>query len=438
MTIDLLEWGALALTAAFFAVLYYLDRKKHVDFGVLTLIATALGIVVGVAFKGHYQYVGAFGTVYAHVITALVVPLLLFSIVSSITNLSASIRLGQIGGKTVFFLLLNTATAAVMTLLVATALNVGAGFAYDTAGAKTAEVPGFLDTLIGLFPQNLAAQWSEGQVVPLVVFAILVGAAYNALARRGEDVKPFKAFVDAGNKVMGEVIGWVIGFTPYAVLALIARAVSRSSLQELTPLLGVLVLVYVLAAVQTFGVGSLLLRLVGRLSPLPFFRGIWPAGVVAFTSQSSIGTIPVTVESLSKRVGVNEDVAAFTASLGANLGMPGCAGIWPVLTAVFAIHATGLPYTAAQYAFLVVLALVVSVGTVGVPGTATITATALFTAAGLPVELIVLLAPISTIADMARTAANVVGAATAATLVAKTEGLLDEKVYYAKDKAGQA
>lgn len=117
-----------------------------------------------------------------------------------------------------------------------------------------------------------------------------------------------------------------------------------------------------------------------------------------------MGTIPVTVNQLTKKLGVNEDIAAFGASLGANLGMPGCAGVWPTLLAVFTIHLLGIDYTPVQYAFLVVLAVVVSIGTVGVPGTATITATALFAAAGLPVEAIILLSPISSIADMARTA----------------------------------
>ena len=176
-------------------------------------------------------------------------------------------------------------------------------------------------------------------------------------------------------------------------------------------------LAYVLCAIQAFVVEGALIKIVGKLDPVRFFKGVWPAGTVAFTSQSSVGTIPVTVNQLTKKLGVNEDIAAFGASLGANLGMPGCAGVWPTLLAVFTIHLLGIDYTPVQYAFLVVLAVVVSIGTVGVPGTATITATALFAA------------PISSIADMARTAANVVGAAAATTLVAATEGQLDKAVY---------
>lgn len=431
MNFEPLEWGALLLTLAFFALLYYLDRKRQWDFGVRTLLATAFGVIVGLVFPGHYTYVAAFGSIYTHVISALVIPLLMFSIVSSITNLGSSIRLKNIGLKTVLFLLLNTLLASVLTLAVSVATGIGSGFSYELAADyEAAQVPSILDTLIGLFPKNLAEHWANGEVVPLVLFFVLVAIAYNQLSKEhAQQIAPFKAFIDAGNHVMGMVVSMVISFTPYAVLSLIARAVSRSTVAELLPLLGVLVLTYVLCAIQLFVVESILLRVIGRLSPWAFCRKLWPAGVVAFTSQSSIGTIPVTVAQL-KKLGVNEDIASFGASLGANLGMPGCAGIWPVLSAVFAIHVLGLSYSPMQHIFLVVLAMVVAIGSVGVPGTATITATAVFVAAGLPVEIIFLLAPISSIVDMARTATNVIGAAAATTLVAATEeGQLDRALY---------
>ena len=436
MSVEILDLAALALTAIFFALLYYLHKKKHVDFGVRTILAVGLGLIVGLAFKGHHVYVAAVGTVYAHVVSAVVIPLLIFSIISSITNLGNSVRLKNIGLKTVFFLVLNTFFASLITLVAGVATNIGHGVQYELATDYTAkEVPTFVDTVISLFPQNLASHWANGEVVPIVVFSILVAISYNKLVvKKPEEVAPFKKFIDAGDRV----VSYVISFTPYAVLSLIARAVSRSSPADLIPLLSVLVLAYILCAIQLFVVEGVLVKLVGKLDPVRFFKGIWPAATVAFTSQSSVGTIPVTVNQLTKKLGVNEDVAAFGASLGANLGMPGCAGIWPTLLAVFTIHLLGIEYTPVQYAFLVVLAVVVSIGTVGVPGTATITATALFAAAGLPVEAIILLSPISSIVDMARTATNVVGAAAATTLVAATEGQLDKAVYNGKVEAPAA
>lgn len=426
MGIDIMALATLLVAGLLFVLLYYL-KKRNVDFGIRTLLALGFGVVVGLVFKGHHDYLAAVGTIYTHAISAVVVPLLMFSIISSITDLSQSIRLKAIGLKSVLFLLLNTLIASIMALALALITKVGSGFVYQMpAEASQTEVPGFLDTIVGMFPQNLAQHWVQGQTVPLVLFAVLTALAYNRLVAEGETrAKPFKDFVDAGNLVMGKLVVFIIELTPYAVLSLIAKAVSKNPISSLLPLMNVLILSYVLCALQIFGVESLLLKGIGKISPLRFFRAIWPAGVVAFTSQSSVGTVPVTVRQLTQKLGVKEEVATFTTTLGANLGMPGCAGIWPVVLAVFAIQALQIPYSAAQYAFLIVITMVVSVGTVGVPGTATITATAVFAAAGLPVEIIVLVAPISSVVDMARTATNVVGAATAATLVAKTEGQME-------------
>lgn len=421
MNINILEIGSLLLASLFFGIIYYLDKVKKWDFGVLTILGLFFGVIVGIVFKGSYRYLEAIGNIYTNLILALVIPLLLFSIISSITNLNASVKLKNIGIKTIFFLLLNTFFASVITLILATMTNIGTNITYQlSSDYQASQVPDFIDTIVSLFPSNLAKSWVNGEVVPIVIFAIIVAISYNKIAAKKE-VAVFKKFIDAGNMIMGEVISFVIGFTPYAVLSLIARAVSKSTISDLLPLMSVLFLAYLICIIQIFGVTSLLLKFIARVNPITFFKGIYPAGIIAFTSQSSMGTIPVTVQQLTKKLKVNEDIASFVASLGANLGMPGCTGMWPVLLAVLAINVLHIEYSLLQYLFLIVLALVVSIGTVGVPGTATITATALFASAGLPIEIIVLLAPISSIVDMARTATNVIGAASAAVLVSKSE-----------------
>ena len=434
MSFETLDVVSLLVTLVFFGILWYLDNKKQLDFGLLTLLATGLGVISGLIFREHYSLTVLFGRVYVNVLNAFVIPLLLFSVISSITNLGNSIHLQKIGLKSVLFLLLNTLTASVLALVAALALNLGKGFNYAAEAYEPKEVPDFLDTLVGLFPKNIISSWSDGQVIPILIFGIILAVAYNASIKDHPEVSIFKKFVDATAAVINTALGFIIDLTPYAVLSLIARAVGRAKVSDLLPLLTVLIVAYVLCIIQTFGVNSLALSAIGHLNPIHFFKGTSQAGIVAFTSQSSVGTLPVTVSNLEK-LGVNGDVASFTAGLGANLGMPGCAGIWPMLLAVFAVHMLGIQYTPAQYAFLVLLTLVVSIGTVGVPGTATITATALFTAAGLPIEVIVIFSPISMIVDMARTATNVLGAAEASVLVAKTEGLLNEAAYNAVDTA---
>lgn len=429
------NWVALGATVVLFAGLAYLSIRKKAGFSVRVLIATVLGIVVGIAFKGHTDYVAAFGSVWSNAIAAIVVPLLLFSVIAAITNLGESLKLRNIGIKTVVFLLINTFTAALITLGLALLFRVGEGFKFTLpTDYQQREVPAVLDTIVALFPTNLVQNWYSNQVVPVVIFAILVAVAYNSAAKTAKGaaaVKPFKAFVDAGNVVLSKATQIVVGFTPYAVLALIAAAVSNSDVAALLPLVTVLVVAYVAMILQLFIVQPLILSVTTRLSPIPFFKAYWPTGVVAFTSESSIGTIPVTVRNLRSN-GVPGDIASFVASLGANLGMPGCAGVWPVLLAVFAVNAQGISYSPAQFLFLVVLALLVSIGTVGVPGTATITATSLFAAAGLPIPFIAISQPISQIVDMGRTALNVAGAANTAVIVAATEKDLDKDLYYGR------
>lgn len=297
------DWIALGAAAILFAVLSFLKRRKNTGFTTRVLLATAFGIILGIAFKGHTDYVGAVGSIWSNAITALVVPLLLFSIISSITNLGESIRLKNIGAKTVFFLLLNTATASLLTLILAQAFQLGRGFHYTLpSDYKQHDVPAVLDTIVNLFPHNIADSWANNQVVPIVLFAILTSLAYNAAASTDKGrsaVAPFKTFIDASNVVFSKATQIVVGFTPYAVLSLIAEAVSGSDVSTLLPLILALVVAYIAIVLQLFLVQPLVLAAVTKLNPIHFFKAFFPAGVVAFTSESSIGTIPVTVRKLS-------------------------------------------------------------------------------------------------------------------------------------------
>ena len=238
MNISVGNLAALVVAIVFFGVLYYLDRKKHVDFGILTLLGTGFGVLIGVVFRENYEYVVLFGNVYTRVLSALVIPLLLFSIISSVTNLSDSISLKKIGLKSILFLLLNTLIASIITLIAAVALHIGQGFQYEAAEYTAKEVPSVIDTLLSLFPNNIISHWQNGEVIPILTFAIIIAVAYNAYVKDHPEVKAFKAFIDAGNKVLGQAVSWLMGFTPYAVLSLIARAVGRSNVADLLPLFG--------------------------------------------------------------------------------------------------------------------------------------------------------------------------------------------------------
>src|SRR4029077_20061022 len=214
-------------------------------------------------------------------------------------------------------------------------------------------------------------------------------------------------------------------------VAITATTVGLSSSlgKEFWSLLGLLGLTWAACFFDAFVINGVLLRTVARISPVAFFRKIFPAQLTAFTTQSSVGTLPVTTQQLTRKVGVHPEVAYFTAPLGTTIGMPGCAGIWPMLIAVWGINAYGIHYTASDYLMLAFLGAVVSIGTAGVPGAATVSAATVLSAAGLPLEFVAVTLPIGVIADMARTMTNVTGAATSATIVARQTRLLDDDIF---------
>ncbi|WP_066716406.1 dicarboxylate/amino acid:cation symporter [Clostridium sp. Marseille-P299] len=431
MSTDFIAIGALAAALLLIGILVFLSKRK-VDFGLRTIIALVFGLVLGIIFEGHTNFIKPIGTVYANLISAFVVPLLLFSVISSVTNLENINKLKTIGLKSAGLLVFTTFIASTITIVISLLLKVGKGTSITLPSDYVAkEVPEISQVVIDLFPKNFFSQASSNAIVPVIIFSLFIGIAVVSLSTKDpQGVKPFKDFIDSASKIINTVISYIIEFTPYAVLALVANAVSNNGPDKLVPLLFVLIVAYLLCFIQTFGVNSILIGALAKLNPIKFFKHIWPAQVIAFTTQSSIGTIPATDKCLRK-AGVSESISSFVVPLGANVGMPGCAGIWPTLLAVFAINGLNIEYSIGQYFFLILITTLVSIGTVGVPGTSTITATAVFAAAGLPIEIIVILAPISSIVDMARTATNVSAAAASALIIAKNENELDIEKYNA-------
>ncbi|MEV7692417.1 dicarboxylate/amino acid:cation symporter [Microbacterium sp. NPDC089189] len=433
---DPLSAVSLAVVVAAFAGLIVL-RRRGWGFTSLVLIALVIGIGVGLAFGGHLSYVAFLGDLYVQIITAVVAPLIFISILSSVTSLGSTSKLRTIGLSSTLWLLATNAIAIVLTLAVVLTIGLGEGAELDVAGARGADsLTGLIrpldEVLLGLFPANLAGDFVGNNIVPIILFALLLAVAYIVAARREDrQLTAFKDLVDGTKKVVMTAVGFIVELTPYAVLALVASttAVAVTRIETVLSLLSVLIVALAITFFDAYVVNGLLLRIVADVNPLRWFRLLTPAQYTAFTTQSSVGTLPITIPTLVRKVGVPEDIAAFTAPVGTTIGMPGCAGIWPIIVAVFSINALGIEYSVVDYLVLAGLCLLVSLGTAGVPGTAIITATAVLTAVGLPVEILVILVPISAVAGTASTMANVTAAATAATIVARRRGQLDDAVF---------
>lgn len=435
MNISWIDTGVLAVTAVLFVGIFLL-RRRGANFAVLTLVALVVGAGLGVAFRGHTAYIDPIGTIYVQVITAVVAPLIIVSILSSVTSLGSVSALRTTGLSSVFWLLLSNVVAILLTLGAALALGLGRGVDLQVAGLDGSALSGlvkpFDEVLVSLFPSNVVGDVQGNRIIPVILLTTLVAVAYILVAKEdAARVAPFKAVVDATKAIMFKAVGFIIEVTPYAVLVLIATSASTAltRLETVWSLVAVLGVTFLVSLVHIYGVNGVLLRVYADVEPVAFFRKIAPAQLTAFTTQSSVGTLPLTTRALVTKVGVPDQVASFTAPLGTTIGMPGCAGIWPTVVAVFAVHALGIDYGLADYVLLVVLGLFVSLGTAGVPGTAIITATAVLTAVGLPVEVMVLLIPINAVAGTVSTMANMTTAAVSAAIVARRQGLLDDDVF---------
>ncbi|MDA0180346.1 cation:dicarboxylase symporter family transporter, partial [Solirubrobacter phytolaccae] len=435
METDLPTLATLAAVALSWVAIWWM-RKRALNFSVIALFALAIGIPIGLVAKEHVDAVNPIGRIYINVLLATVAPLVLVAIVSAMTSLGTLAKLKSIGLRSTFWLLLSNALGVILALALAFIFRPGEGadakLGAVPADTIAAQVQSFGEVLVGFFPSNVVGAFSSNAIIPIILIAVTISIAYLSLAeKQGPKVKLFADGIEAIKLVVFKVVSYVIRLTPYAIVALTAHMVGMSTDlgKSFTSLLGLLVLVWVACMLHTWAINAVILKTFANVSPVAFFRKIFPAQMTAFTTQSSIGTLPVTTGQLTRKVGVHSEIAHFTAPLGANIGMPGCAGIWPIMIAVWGINAYGLAYSPGQYLLLTVLSIVVSIGVAGVPGAATVSAATVMSAAGLPLEFVAATIPIGVIADMARTATNVTAAAVSATVVARQTGMLNDEIF---------
>jgi Na+/H+-dicarboxylate symporter len=434
-TFDGLSATALAVTIALFVIIFLL-RRKGADFSVCVLGALIAGAVVGFVFQGHTTWITPLGKIYTSVLNAIVVPLIIISILSAVTSLSGVTALKGIGLRSVGWLMATTVISILLAVGIGLTFGVGRGAHLNIEGVSAATFEGttvpFSQVLVGFFPRNVISDISEEKIIPIILFSVLIAVSYVLVAAKDkEKVRAFKDVVEATKEIIFKAVGFIIELTPYAVLALVTTITSNGLAKSgiLWSLVALLIVSFLTLIIDTYAVNAVLLKAFARVNPWQFFRKLFPAQLVAFSTQSSSATLPVTTGALTDQVGASPQVANFTASLGTTIGMPGCAGIWPVLVALYGVHGLGLHYGLRDYILLGIVSLLLSLGTAGVPGTANIVTASVLTGLGLPLEILVLVIPISSIVDTARTATNVTAAAVASTIVARQEGLLDDTVF---------
>ena len=395
------------------------------------LIGLTLGVATGIAFKQDALVLAPLGALFLNAIKMLIVPLVFVSLVAGITSMQDSAKLGRISVKTITIYLVTTAFAVSIGLLFGTLFTPGEGMQMVASGASEAkQAPSLVQILVGLVPSNPVTAFAEGNILQIIVFAIALGVSLNLI---GDKATPAIKLFDSLAETFYKLTDLIMRCAPYGVFALIAGVVGSHGAEVLLPLAEVIGVIYLASLAHVLLVYGGLLGLLARLSPLRFFQGIAPALAVAFSTSSSAGTLPVSIECARKNLGVSEGVAGFVLPVGATINMDGTA-IYQGVLALFIAQAFGVDLSGGQYLMIILTATLASIGTAGIPGAGLIMLGLVLTSVGLPLEGVALIAGIDRILDMARTTVNVAGDLMTTTLVGRSENELDREVYDAANK----
>ena len=440
-------------TVIFIAVLigtFYIVKqfeKKKVKFSTRTIYATIIGLILGVIIQlvaglpedpsgvtwlqEVTKWYGLFGSGFMDLLKMLVVPMVFVSILRVIINMGEGDDLGKLTFKSLGMLLMTTAIAAIVGIVVGNVMKLGVGTDIVAASdTELREITPLVDTLRGLLPSNPVASMADGNIVAIIIFATFLGLAVKRLSKKYLDViKPFIDLVEAFYKIIVSVAMTVIKFLPYAVVVLLANTITARGLSSMISVVQFIVALYISVAIMF--IIHLVIITINGLNPITYIKNAAEPLLLAFTSRSSLGTLPVTIEALTKHQGVEEGVASFTASLGANMGMNGCAGIYPALMAVTIANMAGVEMNASFYAMLLVVITISSLGIAGLPGTATMAVSVVLSGVGIGAYFPLAggILAIDPILDMGRTMLNVNGATTAAVTVGKSLGKLNKDVF---------
>ncbi|MBV8049038.1 MAG: dicarboxylate/amino acid:cation symporter [Paludibacterium sp.] len=380
-----------------------------------------LGVVAGMALGERAVWLKPLGDLFVALIRMVVMPVIFVSLVSAVTSISDLARMRRIACKTLAIYCATMMLSATLAMSLAKAFGIGRGLSY----AGHAVVPGVGLDWSSLMPANPIQAMAQGQVLPVMLFALLFGIAVNL---SGESGRPVARFFEALNQVIFQLIGMLLRCAPVGVFALMA-AVSATSgvgmLAQLGALVGTLYLSCLLVLTAVYGA---LLFLAG-LNPLPFMTKMIPVQLFAFSTCSSNASLPMTLET-ANRLGVPHAISAFVLPLGSTINMNGLATYLGAVS-VFAANAAGVELTVTQMAMVVLTTTLGALGAAGVPGTGLVVMSLVLSSVGLPLEVIAIVAAVDRVIDMINTSTNISGDALAAVLVAKSEAQFDREAYSA-------
>ena len=373
-------------------------EKRKLSLTVWIFIALILGVIAGILLQGSPKiaetYIAPLGTIFLNLVKMVVVPVVLFSIMQGVISLQDIRKVGSIGGKTVAFYICTTAFAVTLGLVFANMLNVGSGYKLDSGmleGFEAVESPSFIDTIVNIFPSNAVQPLADATMLQIIVIALFFGFGVIIAGEKG---KLAGSVIESFSEVSIKVMGIIIKFSPIGVFGLITPVIATNGVSVLLPLLKLIGVAYLVSIIHMVVVYSSAVRAIGKISPIRFFKEMSEAMLFAFSSASSVGTLPFNME-CTKRLGVT-------------INMDGTA-IYQGVCVVFIAQIFGMDLTMSQQLTVILTATLASIGTAGVPGSGVIMLSMVLQSVGLPLEGIALVAGIDRILDMARTTVNITG-----------------------------
>ena len=396
-------------------------KKIKSNLALQIFISLVLAIVAGLLLGNHAEfantYIKPFGTIFLNLLKFIVCPIVLFSILCGMLSMKDIRKVGSIGIKTVVYYMLTTACAIVIGLGMGQLMK---GFfpvlSTSDLQYEATQATSFMDTLVGIFPSNFLAPLVEGNMLQIIVIALFVGFGIILVGDKAEGVR---ALILQLNEVFMKVMELILKLSPIGVFCLLTPVVAVNGAEIIGSLAMVLLTAYLSYAIHAVVVYSTTVKTLGGVSPARFFKEMAPAMIFAFSSASSVGTLPLNMECCEK-LGADKETTAFVLPLGATINMDGTA-IYQGVCAIFIASCFGIELTLAQMATIVITATLASIGTAGVPGAGMVMLAMVLTSVGLPVEGIALVAGVDRIFDMGRTVLNITGDASCAVIVSKME-----------------
>ena len=417
-------------------------EKKKISLTSMIFIALIAGAITGMVL--HYLVPDSsvkndvivegvlyvLGQGFIRLMKMLVVPLVFCSLVCGSMAIGDTKKLGNVGGKTLAFYLVTTAVAVAVALGIGTLLRPGIGLdmskiQINASDIETMESTSLVQTILNIIPDNPIKSLASGEMLQIIVFALIIGVI---LAKLGERAETVSNFISQFNDIMMEMTMMVMSLAPIGVFSLIARTFATIGFSAFVPLAKYMIAVLIALAIQCFGIYQILLKLFTGLNPVKFIRKFFPVMAFAFSTATSNATIPLSIDTLYKKMGVSKKISSFTIPLGATINMDGTS-IMQGVAVMFAAQAFGIHLTPMDYVTVIGTATLASIGTAGIPSVGLVTLTMVFNSVGLPVEAIGIIMGIDRILDMARTAVNITGDAVCTTIVACQNGAVDKEVF---------